>query len=181
MPVFFFCFPAPDSLPGAGIFCVKVSPTFSKVAVSKGRAFGGYRVYRQFSLVMMDLDHFKQLNDTRGHLQGDRCLRLVAEVLRQEVGARAAFRYGGDEFCLVLEDWSPELAMNVCRRIQYQLEQVDDFFPCGYRPALGWLPAGPTQIRCSWCGRPTALCTAPRCGAATFISSKTENRRSVPL
>ena len=34
-------------------------------------------------LVMMDLDHFKQLNDTRGHLQGDRCLRLVAEVLRQ--------------------------------------------------------------------------------------------------
>ena len=130
---------------------------------------------------MMDLDHFKQLNDTRGHLQGDRCLRLVAEVLRQEVGARAAFRYGGDEFCLVLEDWSPELAMNVCRRIQYQLEQVDDFFPCGYRPALGWLPAGPAQIRCSWCGRPTALCTAPRCGAATFISSKTENRRSVPL
>lgn len=88
-------------------------------------------------LVMMDLDHFKQLNDTRGHLQGDRCLRLVAEVLRQEVGARAAFRYGGDEFCLVLEDWSPELAMNVCRRIQYQLEQVDDFFPLRVQASFG--------------------------------------------
>ena len=86
---------------------------------------------------MMDLDHFKQLNDTRGHLQGDRCLRLVAEVLRQEVGVRAAFRYGGDEFCLVLEDWSPELAMNVCRRIQYQLEQVDDFFPLRVQASFG--------------------------------------------
>lgn len=58
-------------------------------------------------LVMVDLDGFKQLNDTMGHLKGDACLQKVAAILRSRAGEEAAFRYGGDEFCLVFH--APEL------------------------------------------------------------------------
>ncbi len=59
---------------------------------------------RQKALVMFDLDHFKQLNDSRGHDTGDKCLQLVAEILKQAVegGDRAAARWGGDELIAVL-------------------------------------------------------------------------------
>jgi diguanylate cyclase (GGDEF)-like protein len=53
----------------------------------------------------MDLDHFKRLNDTAGHLAGDAALRGVAEVLRQtsRVGD-GLYRYGGEEFLVILHD-----------------------------------------------------------------------------
>ncbi len=88
-------------------------------------------------LVMMDLDHFKQLNDTRGHLQGDCCLRKVAEVLRREIGPQASFRYGGDEFCLVFDSGHPETAVDVCRRVQEQLYQIQDFLPLRVQASFG--------------------------------------------
>ena len=56
-------------------------------------------------LLLMDLDHFKRLNDTAGHLAGDAALRGVAEVLRQtsRVGD-GLYRYGGEEFLVILHD-----------------------------------------------------------------------------
>ncbi len=59
---------------------------------------------RQKALVMFDLDHFKQLNDSRGHDTGDKCLQLVAEILKQGVEGddRAAARWGGDELIAVM-------------------------------------------------------------------------------
>ncbi|ROR34168.1 GGDEF domain-containing protein [Inmirania thermothiophila] len=56
-----------------------------------------------FALVMADIDHFKRINDTHGHLMGDRVLRFLAGLLRQRApeGALPA-RYGGEEFALVL-------------------------------------------------------------------------------
>jgi diguanylate cyclase (GGDEF)-like protein len=57
-----------------------------------------------FSLLFMDLDHFKSINDTHGHLVGSRLLAEVGELIKRVVGANPAFRYGGDEFVVLLPD-----------------------------------------------------------------------------
>jgi diguanylate cyclase (GGDEF)-like protein len=55
------------------------------------------------AVVMLDIDHFKSINDTLGHTEGDRVLVLIAEVIRQSLrGEDHAFRYGGEEFALLL-------------------------------------------------------------------------------
>ena len=56
------------------------------------------------ALVMLDIDHFKRINDTYGHLAGDDCLRAVADVLRRQVreGDDFVARYGGEEFVVLL-------------------------------------------------------------------------------
>lgn len=56
-----------------------------------------------FSLVFIDLDRFKQVNDTHGHLVGSRLLAEVGGLIRRVIGpANEAFRYGGDEFCILM-------------------------------------------------------------------------------
>ena len=59
---------------------------------------------RTFSAIMLDLDHFKQINDTYGHIEGDFALKKVAEVLFQVFSQKAFIgRFGGDEFCILTE------------------------------------------------------------------------------
>lgn len=66
---------------------------------------------RTFSAIMLDLDHFKQINDTYGHIEGDFALKKVAEVLFQVFSQHASIgRFGGDEFC-VLTDMQDEQAL----------------------------------------------------------------------
>lgn len=70
------------------------------------------------SLLMVDLDRFKQINDQHGHQVGDRALRLVSDVLREAVRETDVVgRYGGDEFMVVLPDTAPAGAMIVANRI----------------------------------------------------------------
>ena len=74
-----------------------------------------------FSLAMLDLDGFKQLNDTYGHLAGDAVLRQVAEVLKEHTrAADIAGRYGGDEFLLVL----PETAADEAAVLAHNLREA---------------------------------------------------------
>lgn len=71
------------------------------------------------SLVMLDVDHFKQVNDRYGHLAGDAVLAGVAGVIRSEKRARdLATRYGGDEFALLLPRTGPAEAMLVAERLR---------------------------------------------------------------
>ena len=60
------------------------------------------RLSGNYALAMVDVDHFKQFNDTYGHDAGDVVLRQVARTLRRRASG-AAYRYGGEEFCLVFE------------------------------------------------------------------------------
>jgi diguanylate cyclase (GGDEF)-like protein len=54
-----------------------------------------------FAIAMLDVDHFKRFNDTYGHNVGDEVLKLVASRMRRVKGGGTAYRYGGEEFCIV--------------------------------------------------------------------------------
>lgn len=84
------------------------------------------RHHRPLSLVLMDLDHFKKINDQLGHPAGDRYVLLVADILRRSTRTiDYVCRYGGDEFSLVLPDTSAQNAYEVAERIRKDLEQTE--------------------------------------------------------
>jgi diguanylate cyclase (GGDEF)-like protein len=74
---------------------------------------------RVFSLVFVDLDHFKNYNDTHGHLEGDRVLRQLADIFNKRMRhSDLVARYGGDEFVLLLPETDREGAMVVAEDIR---------------------------------------------------------------
>lgn len=78
------------------------------------------------SLLFIDVDYFKQYNDTYGHEQGDRCLIQIARVLHSNArqSSDMAARYGGEEFALVLTKTEAEQAYRIAKRIQSDLENL---------------------------------------------------------
>jgi len=77
------------------------------------------RYGRELSVVMMDLDNFKQSNDRHGHLSGDAALRAVSEILVEGVRtADLAARYGGDEFAVLLPETSSAGAVAFAEKIR---------------------------------------------------------------
>jgi diguanylate cyclase (GGDEF)-like protein len=82
------------------------------------------------SLLFIDLDHFKQINDTHGHLAGDACLVSTAAAIESELGASDAIgRYGGEEFVVILSGLHGDGARAVANRIRERvaLVSVADF------------------------------------------------------
>ena len=71
------------------------------------------------AILMIDLDGFKQINDQKGHLVGDQMLISVAEILRAIVGDEHIFRYGGDEFSVLVEISSLQEARLLGERIRH--------------------------------------------------------------
>lgn len=70
------------------------------------------------SLIILDVDHFKKVNDTYGHLVGDRLLQLLCIRLRQNLRYQdTAFRYGGEEFVILLGNTTSDEALIVARRL----------------------------------------------------------------
>lgn len=77
------------------------------------------------SVVMLDIDYFKRVNDTHGHAAGDRVLTSLARLLRQHVRASDVIgRYGGEEFVLLLPDTDGAGALTVLERIRIQFAAV---------------------------------------------------------
>jgi diguanylate cyclase (GGDEF)-like protein len=85
------------------------------------------RFQQPLSLVMFDIDHFKQFNDTYGHPAGDELLRQVAQVLRESARAYdVAARYGGEEFALLLPNTTLEQAVQVAERLRQQIRAIEN-------------------------------------------------------
>jgi len=75
---------------------------------------------------MMDLDYFKQYNDTYGHVAGDDCLRAVAQVIKETVQrpSDTPARYGGEEFACVLPMTNHSGAMHIAENIRIGIEKL---------------------------------------------------------
>ena len=77
---------------------------------------------KHYCIVMADIDHFKQFNDTHGHDTGDDVLRIVAQELGKVRGGGKAFRYGGEEFTLLFKRKTTEEAEPFIERIRKDIE-----------------------------------------------------------
>lgn len=82
------------------------------------------RLRRPLSLLLLDLDGFKEYNDTKGHIAGDSVLRGVGRIILQACRRYidSAFRYGGDEFTVLLPDTTTEGAFALGERIRGEVE-----------------------------------------------------------
>ncbi|HYA93515.1 MAG TPA: diguanylate cyclase [Thermodesulfobacteriota bacterium] len=79
------------------------------------------------SLMMFDLDNFKSYNDRYGHLEGDKVLKRVGEIVKHSIryNVDSGYRYGGDEFAALLIGASMNRAMAIAERIRSSIEQTE--------------------------------------------------------
>lgn len=77
-----------------------------------------------YIFVMIDLDHFKALNDHYGHLMGDQCLIEFGTILNECCGDAMPCRYGGDEFSILFSNYNMDKVIATCRRIQKNMEAL---------------------------------------------------------
>ena len=107
---------------------------------------------------LLDIDCFKQHNDTYGHIHGDRCLKNVADVLKKSVEKNGkAYRFGGDEFVLLIQNGEEETITDIAENIKKELQQL--------------------HIEDSDSGRQTTVTISQ--GYARFLPSRQENRYSL--
>lgn len=79
---------------------------------------------RPFSLAMLDIDHFKQINDSRGHMFGDKVLKSLAHFMQSEMRTIDVLcRFGGEEFCILLPETSLNFAAYAMERLRDRLEK----------------------------------------------------------
>jgi diguanylate cyclase (GGDEF)-like protein len=83
------------------------------------------RTGQPLSLIMLDIDHFKSVNDTYGHPAGDTLLRTLAEVVQRQIRAEdVACRYGGEEFAIILPNSPLDSARRCAERIREELRSL---------------------------------------------------------
>ena len=84
------------------------------------------RMRQPVSLIFLDVDYFKRVNDAHGHDAGDAALRILANALREEVrGVDTASRYGGEEFAIILPQAGPDGALVVAERLRSRIERTE--------------------------------------------------------
>jgi len=100
---------------------------------------GAQRHPRPVSLLLMDVDNFKQINDTYGHETGDIVLQVVGQVLQQVRAGDIPARYGGDEFVILLPDTDKAGARMLAQRLQQALKQATEQLelPCEVTLSIG--------------------------------------------
>ena len=104
------------------------------------------------AVAMVDIDHFKKLNDTHGHQVGDDVLRVVGRTLDEHLRAGdIAARYGGEEFCVVMPGAALEDAVAAAERLRVAITEmpieldVTASFGVAFGPVHGTTPSGITE------------------------------------
>lgn len=85
---------------------------------TRGELERARRIFEPLSVIFLDLDKFKEINDTHGHLLGDEALKLVAQTIKERCRTYDGIgRWAGDEFLVVLPGVAPEAALTTAKRI----------------------------------------------------------------
>ena len=80
---------------------------------------------RRTGVLMIDIDHFKQLNDERGHPFGDKILEAVGRQLKSNIAANdLIYRYGGEEFCIIMPEVSPQTLATAAERLMHKVHAI---------------------------------------------------------
>lgn len=83
------------------------------------------RHHTEFSLMVIDIDHFKEVNDTYGHIAGDKVLKMVAQTIRKTLRrSDEVYRYGGEEFVVILSNTQQGGATFIAERIRKAIEEL---------------------------------------------------------
>ena len=128
-----------------------------------------------FGLLMVDIDKFKMINDTHGHLVGDKVIRFIAKTIREMVkGKDLAARYGGEEFAVLLPDASTQGCVAVAESIRTAVEKAR-LVKSGTREALGVITVscGAAAFRAG--DTPASL--VARADAALYLSKQNGRNR----
>lgn len=82
-------------------------------------------------MIICDVDLFKNYNDTLGHLEGDKCLKKIANTIRESINRPfdSAIRYGGEEFVVILPNTDEKGVMTVATRIKNKLSELSLLHP----------------------------------------------------
>jgi diguanylate cyclase (GGDEF)-like protein len=121
----------------------------------------------QLAVALIDIDHFKQINDTAGHAAGDAALKQVVEVISSRLRSYDFFgRYGGDEFLLVFSQTSCEDALRITKRIEHAVSGLAvSKFALPITLSIGLTFAAPCETAVSMLARADmALYNAKRAG-----------------
>ncbi len=115
------------------------------------------------SVILVDVDHFKQTNDTYGHLHGDKVLRRTAHLLTEALRVKGDFvaRFGGEEFVILLPDTTQASAMIVAERLRMLVQvagspALDSLTP-NLHPSSITVSCGVTSVRPTATGNPQAM------------------------
>ncbi|MBW1752198.1 MAG: diguanylate cyclase [Deltaproteobacteria bacterium] len=113
-----------------------------EVEVDRSNRYG-----HSLGLLLLDIDRFKVYNDTHGHLEGDKVLIKLCQIIRSCLRTMdSAYRYGGEEFTVILPETSGEEAETVAHRIRKAVE-AEKFFPEPNKPYQVTISIGVTEYR----------------------------------
>ena len=99
------------------------------------------RSNRSFAVLLLDLDALKRINDRLGHLAGNRALKRLADVMKEQCRSTdLAARYGGDEFAVLLIDADPGMARQIASRVQTTLQSSREEPPLTVSIGIGVYP-----------------------------------------
>ncbi len=132
------------------------------------------RYEHPLSLLLMDIDYFKNYNDTYGHLEGDKVLVKIGKTIRSCLRKMdSAYRYGGEEFTVILPETRAQDAQVVAQRIKDSIA-AEQFVPEGHAPVTITLSIGVTQF----CPGEDISSFVQRCDQAMY-TSKSKGRNSI--
>lgn len=133
------------------------------------------------SLVLFDLDHFKRLNDTLGHLEGDAALVLLAGLLREgRRGGDLVARYGGEEFAMLLPETVHGDALLVAERLRRATEEAVLPASCTVSAGVATLPDQAEDARSLIAAADHALYAAKNAGRNRVRSARDEETTPAP-
>jgi two-component system cell cycle response regulator len=129
----------------------------------------------EVALVALDMDHFKQLNDTHGHAAGDQAISIVGELVRANLeSGHIGARLGGDEFIIALFDADAERARQLVQRIMKLFQS----HPAAIGRTWPTLSAGVALLNADRAGNATEL---RRLADAALYTAKREGRNRVAM